>query len=160
MLVQGEQSTKATRPSSPCYFCVTTRFFRLLILFLGPCCLLFSAVPYAAARDQQDVSLAVPLAQLNPDILRLPVIDGNDIRFTHITTTQGLSQTRVPSATKDDQGFMWFGTQYGLNRYDGNSFRLFAHGPRNPKSFSGVYITALFKDRDGRLWIGCEQFLE
>jgi hypothetical protein len=68
MLVQGEPSTKATRPSSPCYFCATTRFFRLLILFLGPCCLFFSAVPYATARDQQDVSLAVPLAQLNPDI--------------------------------------------------------------------------------------------
>jgi len=92
--------------------------------------------------------------------MRLPVIDGNDIRFTHVSTTQGLSQTRVPSAVKDDQGFMWFGTQYGLNRYDGNSFRLFAHDPRNPNSFSGVYITALFKDREGRLWIGCEQFLE
>src|SRR5208337_2658900 len=80
--------------------------------------------------------------------------------FTHISTKQGLSQTRVPSAVRDDQGFMWFGTQYGLNRYDGNSFRLFAHDPRNPNSLSGVYITALFKDRDGRLWIGCEQFLE
>jgi hypothetical protein len=96
MLVQGEQSTKATRPSSPWYFCVTTRFFRLLILFLGPCCLLFSAVPNAAARDQHDVSLAVPSAQLNPDVLRLPVIEGNDIRFTHITTTQGLSQQEYP----------------------------------------------------------------
>ena len=137
--------------------CPTERYRHFLIA-LG-LCLFSAAVPCPAAKDLQNASTA-PQAEENPEVMRLAVIDGNDIRFTHISTKQGLSQTRVPSAVKDDQGFMWFGTQYGLNRYDGNNFRLFVHDPRNPNSFSGVYITALFKDRDGRLWIGCEQFLE
>ncbi len=148
-----------TRAIGLCQVCLRGTFRRLVTSVLG-LCLFFAAVPCPAAADLQNASLAVPQAQVNPEVMRLPVIDGNDIRFTHVSTTQGLSQTRVPSAVKDDQGFMWFGTQYGLNRYDGNSFRLFAHDPRNPNSFSGVYITALFKDREGRLWIGCEQFLE
>jgi hypothetical protein len=54
---------------------------------------------------------------------------------------------------------MWFGTQYGLNRYDGYNFKIFAHDPEDPNSLSGVYIRALFKDRDGTLWVGCNQFL-
>ena len=54
---------------------------------------------------------------------------------------------------------MWFATQYGLNRYDGYNFKLFVHDPRNPNSLSGVYIRTLFEDRDGALWVGCDQFL-
>jgi len=54
---------------------------------------------------------------------------------------------------------MWFGTQYGLNRYDGYDFKVFVPDPRNPNSLSGVFISALFKDRDGTLWVGCDRFL-
>lgn len=54
---------------------------------------------------------------------------------------------------------MWFGTQYGLDRYDGYNFKVFVHDPGNPNSLSGVFITALFKDRDGTLWAGCDQFI-
>jgi ligand-binding sensor domain-containing protein len=60
---------------------------------------------------------------------------------------------------QDDQGFMWFGTQYGLNRFDGYSFKVFRPDPDNSNSLSGVFSSALFKDRDGVLWVGCEQFL-
>jgi len=61
---------------------------------------------------------------------------------------------------QDDQGFMWFGTQYGLNRYDGYGFKVFVHDPRRPDSLGCAFITALFKDRSGRLWVGCDQVLE
>jgi len=60
----------------------------------------------------------------------------------------------VTQIVQDDRGFMWFATQYGLDRYDGYSFKSFVHNPRNPDSLAGVYISTLFKDRSGRLWIG------
>jgi PAS domain S-box-containing protein len=97
--------------------------------------------------------------QVEPRTITLPVVDGKGIRFTRLSTDEGLSQTKVTHVVQDDQGFMWFATQYGLNRYDGYNFKLFVHDPRNPNSLSGVYIRTLFKDRDGALWVGCDQFL-
>src|SRR3984893_16428315 len=101
----------------------------------------------------------VQQAQVDPRTVTLPVVDGKGIRFTRLSTDEGLSQTKVTRIVQDDQGFMWFGTQYGLNRYDGYTFKLFVRDPANPTSLSGVYVSALFKDRDGALWVGCDQFL-
>jgi PAS domain S-box-containing protein len=98
-------------------------------------------------------------ARVEPRTITVPVVDGKGIRFTRLSTDEGLSQTKVTHIVQDDQGFMWFGTQYGLNRYDGYNFKLFVHDPRNPNSLSGVYVNGLFKDRDGALWVGCDQFL-
>ncbi|WP_083343855.1 ligand-binding sensor domain-containing protein [Terriglobus roseus] len=61
---------------------------------------------------------------------------------------------------QDDAGFMWFGTLYGLNRFDGYTFKVFLHERGNPNSLSGVDVESLFKDRDGVLWIGCEQAVD
>jgi len=102
---------------------------------------------------------AIPQASVDPRPIRLPIVDGRDIRFARLSTAEGLSQTKVGQIVQDDQGFMWFGTQYGLNRYDGYNFKLFVHDPINPNSLGGVYVNALFKDRDGALWVGCDQFL-
>src|ERR1700739_590552 len=101
----------------------------------------------------------VQQAHVDPRIIRLPVLPGRDIRFAHLSTTEGLSQIKVGQIVQDDQGFMWFGTQYGLNRFDGHKFKVFVHDARDPNSLSGVLISALFKDRDGTLWVGCDQFL-
>jgi ligand-binding sensor domain-containing protein len=54
---------------------------------------------------------------------------------------------------------MWFGTQYGLDRFDGYKFKVFVNDPKDPNSLSGVLIGALFKDREGALWVGCDQFI-
>jgi signal transduction histidine kinase/ligand-binding sensor domain-containing protein len=102
----------------------------------------------------------VPEAHVNPVPLKLPVDSAADIRFAHISTAQGLSQIRVMSMVQDDQGFMWFGTLYGLNRFDGYTFKVYMHERGNPNSLSGVDVESLFKDRDGALWIGCEQALD
>jgi PAS domain S-box-containing protein len=101
----------------------------------------------------------VAQAHVDPRTITLPVVDAKDIRFSRLSTDEGLSQTKVTQVVQDDQGFMWFATQYGLNRYDGYNFKLFVHDPRNPNTLSGVYIRTLFKDRDGALWVGCDQFL-
>src|SRR5271165_5604531 len=92
--------------------------------------------------------------------IRLPLIEGNDIRFTHYSTEQGLSQSRVSYILQDDQGFMWFGTYNGLNRYDGYNFKVYKPEANNPNSLGGVFITVLFKDRSGVLWIGVDEGLD
>ena len=102
----------------------------------------------------------VPQAHINPVPLKLSVDYATDIRFAHISTAQGLSQIRVTNIVQDDLGFMWFGTLFGLNRFDGYTFKVFMHERGNPNSLSGVDIESLFKDRDGALWIGCEQSVD
>jgi len=90
----------------------------------------------------------------------IPVVDRTDLRFVRLSTDDGLSQTRVAQIVQDDRGFLWFGTQFGLNRFDGYKFKVFAHDPRQPGSLAGVYVSALFKDHAGLLWVGCSQCLD
>jgi ligand-binding sensor domain-containing protein len=94
-------------------------------------------------------------AQIDPHIVHLGVTDRHDLRFVRLSRSQGLSQQRVTHIVQDDRGFLWFGTQYGLNRYDGYRFRVFKNDPTDPESLCDVHINALFKDRAGRLWVGC-----
>jgi ligand-binding sensor domain-containing protein len=103
---------------------------------------------------------AVSQPHIDPRTVRLPMVDGESMRFTRITTADGLSQTRVAQIVQDDLGFMWFGTEYGLNRYDGYKFKLFVHDPHLPNSLGGTFISAQFKDRTGMLWIGSNRFLD
>src|SRR5438477_1471000 len=138
-------------------FCSTPRIRGALLSVL--CLCFFSVVPQMRAAQRRITQGAVPQASVDPRQVRLPVIDGTDIRFARLSTADGLSQTKVAQIVQDDQGFMWFGNQYGLNRFDGYNFKVFVHDPRNPNSLSGVFISALFKDRDGTLWVGCDQFL-
>jgi ligand-binding sensor domain-containing protein/signal transduction histidine kinase len=97
---------------------------------------------------------------VDPGTVRLPVVEGGDIRFVRLGRSQGLSQQRVTDIAQDERGFLWFGTQYGLNRYDGYHFRVFKNDPENPASLCGVFISSLFVDREGKLWIGCEYALD
>jgi PAS domain S-box-containing protein len=75
-------------------------------------------------------------------------------RFTRLTSEHGLSNDMVRCILQDDQGFMWFGTQDGLNRYDGYSFTVYRHLRSDPDSLSNNTVTALYQDRAGTLWIG------
>jgi signal transduction histidine kinase/streptogramin lyase len=77
----------------------------------------------------------------------------NDLRFTHLTTSDGLSQSNVKVILQDRRGFMWFATRDGLNRYDGNTFVTFKHNPGDPYSLSANFIFDLMEDDHGYLWI-------
>ena len=68
--------------------------------------------------------------------------------------------SKLGPIVQDNQGFLWFGSQHGLYRFDGYSYKAFVHDPANPASLSGVFISTLFKDRNGVLWAGCGQFLD
>src|SRR6478672_414429 len=76
-----------------------------------------------------------------------------DVRFTHLTTNDGLSQSNVKAILQDRRGFMWFATQDGLDRYDGNTFVVYKHNPKDPDSLSANLVTDLIEDDRGYLWI-------
>ncbi len=99
-------------------------------------------------------------AQQDLGVIKLPVIEGRDLRFAHVSFGEGQSHGRISSIIEDNQGFLWFGTNSGLQRYDGYHLRAFRHDPANPKSLSGSYINALFKDRSGNLWVASDEYLE
>jgi ligand-binding sensor domain-containing protein len=75
-------------------------------------------------------------------------------RFTRLSIEQGLSQNTVQSILQDRVGFLWFGTEEGLNRWDGYTFVAFKHDPRDPKSLPDNLVSVLFEDGQGQLWVG------
>ncbi|MCB0305700.1 MAG: response regulator [Calditrichaeota bacterium] len=83
----------------------------------------------------------------------------DDIRFEHLTTENGLSHNTIHCILQDRQGFMWFGTFDGLNKFDGHELTVYTHDPENPASLSNNVIWALCEDHLGRLWIGTDQGL-
>lgn len=78
------------------------------------------------------------------------------ITFRHLTRAHGLASNIVHSILQDKRGFMWLGTDKGLNRYDGRTFVLFTHNEKDTNSLSDNNITALYEDRSGRIWIGTQ----
>ena len=105
-------------------------------------------------------SISIHHVPIDGNTLQITVSDGHDIRFSRLSGSPGLSGTRVSQIVQDDLGFIWFGTQYGLDRYDGYHFKVFKHEDDNPNSLGGVWVTSLFKDSAGALWIGCEHSLD
>jgi len=80
----------------------------------------------------------------------------SNVRFSKLSIKDGLSQSSVNTILQDKQGFMWFGTQDGLNFYDGYRFTIYKHDPENKHSISENFIHALFEDKKGILWIGTD----
>ncbi|MBP7864674.1 MAG: hypothetical protein KA419_01895 [Acidobacteria bacterium] len=99
--------------------------------------------------------LAVGCAVLAGGARFAPAQSGR-VLFHRIGTDEGLSQNSVTAMCQDRQGFLWFGTYDGLNRYDGYAFTVFRHDPRNPGSLSNNWVNGLCLDREGRLWIATE----
>jgi ligand-binding sensor domain-containing protein len=76
------------------------------------------------------------------------------LRFDRLGREDGLSQSSVNCMLRDKDGFMWFGTQDGLNLYDGKKFRVFQNQPGDSCSLSNNYIVSICEDEEGYLWIG------
>src|SRR5437773_1655854 len=104
----------------------------------------------------------MPLRAASPGtpVVRLPVVNGHDLRFVHVPFGEGSAHSRVGQIAQDGQGFLWFGTQNGLQRYDGYRFREYRHDPGDPRTLSGSNIYGLFKDRTGKLWVGSDKYLD
>lgn len=80
-------------------------------------------------------------------------------RFKTVTSKDGLSQSEVYCFLNDEQGFMWFGTVDGLNKYDGYTITQFNTEKNNPNSLSNNTIRALAEDSKNRIWIGTDDGL-
>ncbi len=77
-----------------------------------------------------------------------------NIQFGKITVEDGLSNSYVNCLIQDRTGFIWFGTDDGLNRYDGYEIKVYRNNPDDSSSISDNIIWTLFEDRSGFLWIG------
>ncbi len=84
------------------------------------------------------------------------VAESRSVRFEQISRQQGLSQSFVYTIVQDNDGYLWFGTQEGLNRFDGFEFKVFAHDPDDPGSISDESIRTMIRDQSGTLWIGTD----
>ena len=97
--------------------------------------ILFSSVSYAQAQS-----------------------DVNHIKFGNISTEEGLSDPEINALLQDSQGFIWFATGHGLNRYDGYNIKRFLFDPESPDSINGNVAKALAEDHSGNIWVGIEDF--
>src|SRR5512135_931505 len=112
---------------------------------LAPTSAIPPVTPMHAVFQPLDVS--EPVRRFDP---------ASNVRFDRISIEQGLSQSSVRCVVQDSRGFIWFGTEDGLNRYDGYDFKVYKHDPDNPATLANNAITALYEDSTGMLWVGTE----
>ncbi|GAA4167607.1 hybrid sensor histidine kinase/response regulator transcription factor [Sphingobacterium ginsenosidimutans] len=74
--------------------------------------------------------------------------------FKNYQPHDGLSNSSVKCITQDTQGFLWLGTRNGLNRFDGNQFKIFRHNASDPTSIGSSSILSILTDSKGVLWVG------
>jgi PAS domain S-box-containing protein len=84
----------------------------------------------------------------------LNIAPGSIVQFEHLAIEDGLSQNAGLAIFQDSKGYLWIGSQDGLNRYDGFNFKIYKHDPEDPSSISHNSILAITEDKDGYLWIG------
>lgn len=109
-----------------------TRFSTFLVVNIS--IFIFTWVPFAFSQNEQ-------------------------LQFEHLSIDEGLSSSIVTNITQDSRGFMWIGTNNGLNRYDGYGFKVYKNSPQDSSSLAEDYIQALFVDRKDNLLIGTEHGL-
>jgi len=78
----------------------------------------------------------------------------NNLRFEHIFSDDGLSSNDVRCITQDYRGFLWIGTQNGLNRYDGMNIKIYRNVKSDSSAISSNWINTIYEDKDSNLWIG------
>ncbi len=78
----------------------------------------------------------------------------SNYKFEHISIAQGLSQSTIYCELQDRNGFLWFGTLEGLNKYDGYSFTVYRNNPDDSTSIIDNLVNSLYEDNYGRIWVG------
>jgi ligand-binding sensor domain-containing protein/signal transduction histidine kinase len=92
-------------------------------------------------------------------VLGIGFAKGQSYYFTHYQVENGLSNNAVICSLQDHNGFLWFGTKDGLNRFDGYSFKIFRNDAGDSGSIGSNYIYSLHEDSSGIVWVGCDRGL-
>ncbi|MDG5767518.1 two-component regulator propeller domain-containing protein [Balneolales bacterium ANBcel1] len=80
----------------------------------------------------------------------------DDLRFHHLTTSEGLSHPSVRAIYQDRSGFMWFGTNIGLTRYDGFEMTIYRNDAEDPYTIASNAVSVLLEDSRGYFWVGTQ----
>jgi len=115
--------------------------------------LAFAAVLMATACGAPPAP-ATPEPTATPLPATLPSAPVQNLNFERLSVEDGLSHSTVNCILQDRKGFLWFGTEDGLSKYDGYSFTVYRHEPDDPHSLSHNVIWSLFEDASGTLWVG------
>ncbi|WP_169739245.1 hybrid sensor histidine kinase/response regulator [Dyadobacter crusticola] len=75
------------------------------------------------------------------------------IHFRHLTTENGLTDNNVNCIFQDSKGFIWIGTNGGLNRYDGHEFKIYQNSERDQNTLSNNVVTSIAEDKAGNIWV-------
>ena len=76
-----------------------------------------------------------------------------DMKFRRLDTRDGLSNSTINYLFQDSKGYVWIGTSYGLNRYDGYRFRTFYNDPNDTTTLRNNYVDLIWEDADGNIWL-------
>jgi ligand-binding sensor domain-containing protein/signal transduction histidine kinase len=89
-------------------------------------------------------------------LLAFSTLPGQDeyVRFKHITINDGLSLSSVYHIYQDSKGFMWFGTEDGLNKYDGQSITVYGATTDQHYIMANKWIELVYEDKSGMIWLG------
>lgn len=98
------------------------------------------------------LSIIIMLIAINTGILKVDAFD--NINFKNITIEEGLSQSTVETMIQDSKGYLWFGTNDGLNRYNGYEFKIYKNNKNSKNSLVSNYIIDIKEDNQGNIWVG------
>ncbi|MBL7065099.1 MAG: GAF domain-containing protein [Anaerolineae bacterium] len=141
------------------------RFFIILFILFVVCLAILAGLSDLASRPrnvqvapveenapvEESAIVGAPPGAVFPPA---PPDQASTIRFERITAEDGLSQNAVLAIAQDRQGFMWFGTEGGLNKYDGYRFIVYKHDSDDPSTLSDDFVSSIYEDRGGDLWVG------
>ncbi len=83
-----------------------------------------------------------------------------NVTFEHFSIAQGLYELIATSVIQDRDGFLWFATWGGIEKFDGYNFTTYKHEPNNPNSIDNAFVEKIYEDRDGNIWVGTFSGLE
>lgn len=157
----GRICTILTEENWKAYNKAVQTLFPKRFLFLTLCTILMTTSCGTVSTPRAPESTPFPASTPGPETGSAPseLVQTNttyseNIRFEHIGLEDGLSQSVVHVILQDRKGFLWIGTEDGLNRFDGYQFKVYRPDADDPASLSDRWITSIVEDPQGHLWVG------